>query len=452
MSQTQLLERRQPNATIEPVRSPLALASESRRSIDASPQRSRPLSAFWRLFAGNGISSVGDGLVLVAFPLLALTLTTSPVLIAGVAIAGRLPALFLSIPGGALVDRVDRRRLVTAINAVRIVALTAFTAAVLAGHDTLVALYATVFVLGTADMMFNVATQACLPVMVAADELPRANGYLATAELSGEQFIGPAVGGVALAASRALPFVADAVSFVASLFLVRSALPETIHRRHKRPFARDIKEGLVWFFHNPLLRLLAVVVASLAFCQAMVFAELVVYGTRQLHLSHAGYGLFFAVAATGNVLGSLWASRVHSRFGPARSLVGAAVLAGAAYLVLSMTSAVGLAAAVLFVEGVGVAIGNVTTLSLRQRVIPHELLGRVGAAFRLLLYGLVPIGALTGGLLTATLGVRHAFGIAGALQLILLVLAAPVLVRRINLVSRCWANPAAAVSAARSAP
>ena len=449
MSQTQLLERTQPGATIEPGepgeqgRLPLVLASDSRGSIDAPSTKSRRGAPFWRLFAGNGISSVGDGLVLVAFPLLALTLTTSPVLIAGVAVAGRLPALLLSIPAGALVDRVDRRRLVMLINTVRVVALTAFTGAVLAGHDTLVSLYATVFVLGTADMMFNVATQACLPAMVVPDELPRANGYLATAELSGEQFIGPAVGGIAFGVGRALPFVGDAVSFVASLFLVRSALPETIHQRQKRPFARDIKEGLVWFLRNPLLRLLAVVVASLAFCQAMVFAELVLYGTRQLHLSHTAYGLFFAGAAAGNVIGALLAGRVYRRWGPARSLVGAAVLAGAAYLVLSVTSTVTVAAAVLFVEAVGVAIGNVTTLSLRQRVIPPDLLGRVGAAFRLLLYGLVPVGALTSGLLTATLGVRSAVGIAGAVQLIVLALAAPALVRRINLMSRSWARASA---------
>jgi hypothetical protein len=140
------------------------------------------------------------------------------------------------------------------------------------------------------------------------------------------------------------------------------------------------------------------------------------------------------------VIGSLLAGRVYRRCGPARSLVGAAVLAGAAYLVLSVTSTVAVAAAVLFVEAVGVAIGNVTTLSLRQRVIPLDLLGRVGAAFRLLLYGLVPVGALTSGLLTATLGVRTAVGIAGAVQLVVLALAAPVLVRRINLASRSWAS------------
>jgi MFS family permease len=181
-----------------------------------------------------------------------------------------------------------------------------------------------------------------------------------------------------------------------------------------------------------LLRLLAVVVASLAFCQAMVFADLVLYGTHQLHLTHTGYGLFFAVVAVGNVVGSLLAGRIHARFGPARCLVGAAVLAGTAYLVLSVTAAVFTGAAVLFLEAVGVALGNVTTISLRQRIIPDRLLGRVGGAFRLLIFGLIPVGALTGGLVTAAFGVRAAFFTAGAVQLVTLALTAPALIRRIQ--------------------
>src|SRR5437764_15459520 len=112
MSQTALSDRMQPDATTEP---PLPLtfvrANGSGGAVGASASRSRLGSRCWRLFAGNTVSSVGDGLVLVAFPLFALTLTTRPVLIAGVAIAGRLPALLFSIPAGALVDRVDRRRL-----------------------------------------------------------------------------------------------------------------------------------------------------------------------------------------------------------------------------------------------------------------------------------------------------------------------------------------------------
>ena len=399
--------------------------------------------SFWRLFAANGLSAVGDGLVIVAFPLLALTLTTEPVLIAGVAVAGRLPALLCSIPAGALVDRVDRRQLVLLVNVVRFVALAAFAGVVLAGADSLPALYATVFVLGTGDMVFSVATQACLPAMVPGRDLPRANGYLSTAEVSGQQFVGPAIGGLTFAVGRALPFIADAASFVASALLVRKSLPGKVQRSDRRPFLADIRVGLRWFLGNRLLRLLAVVVASLAFCQAMVFGELVLYGTRQLHLGHVGYGLFFAGTATGDVIGSLGAGRIYARWGPARCIIAAAVTAGVAYLVLSETAALATAMVVLFLEAFAVAVGNVTTLSLRQRIIPIELLGRVGSAFRMLVFGLLPLGALTGGLVAAAFGLSTAFRTAGVLQLIVLALVGPVLIRRIRRAEQSWSSTAA---------
>jgi MFS family permease len=424
----------QPDATTKPLPAgAVAPAVAVANAAGSRRQRRWELGrAFWRLFAANGVSAWGDGLVIVAFPLLALTMTSKPVVIAGVAVAGRLPAFLGSLPAGALVDRVDRRRLVLGVNLVRILVLAAFAATVLAGRDSLPVLYATVFVLGTGDMIFNVATQACLPAMVPASRLPTANGYLTTAEASGEQFVGPAMGGLAFGLFAALPFIADAASFVISTILIRNALPVTVVGRDRSPLLSDIREGVAWFLRNRLVRLLAVVVASLAFCQAMVFAELVLYGTRQLRLGEVGYGVFFACVALGNVAGALWAGRIHARLGPARTLLGAALLAAASYLVLSMTTAVPTATAVLFLEAVGVAAGNVTTLSLRQQVIPSRLLGRVGGAFRLLIFGLVPLGALAGGLVTAALGVQAAFRLAGLLQLVVLVVAAPALTQRIR--------------------
>ncbi len=388
--------------------------------------------AFWRLFGAAGISSLGDGLVLVGFPLLALSLTTDPLLIAGVSVAGRLPALLFSVPAGAVVDRVDRRRLVAVVNTVRTLALVGFGAAVLASGDNLPALYATVFVLGAGDMVFSVAAQASLPGMVAAADLPQANGYLVTADVTGSQFVGPALGGLAFAAARSLPFLADAASFVAGGFLVRTALPKGKPRAEQPAFLSDVRDGLRFFFGHRLLRALALVVASLAFCQAMVFAELVLYGTRQLGLNHVGYGLFFAGASAGNIIGSLGAGRIHARLGPARCIIGAAVTSGAAYLLLSVTSEPITATLVLCLEAVAVAVGNVTTVSLRQRVIPANLMGRVGSAFRLLLYGLVPIGAITGGVLTSALGLRDTFRVAGGVQLAVFAVAAPMLMRRIR--------------------
>ena len=398
------------------------------------PDPTAPLGRpFWRLWGATEVSSLGDGVVMVGFPLLALTLTHRPLLIAGVAIAERLPALLLSLPVGGLADRMDRRRLVVLSTVLRAGALAIFAALVVAGTDTLFALYAAVFALGTGELVFDLATQACLPTLIPPSRLGQANSRLFAAEVSNEQFVGPAIGGVVFAAASSLPFVGDAVSFVAATLLLRRVPMGGDDRGGARPaLARDVVEGLRWFLSHRLLRLLAVVVASLAFCQAMSLSLLVLYGVEQLHLSRVGYGVFLALAAIGNLTGALLAGRVHRWLGTSGCIVVAATIAGGAYLVMSVTASAAVATVALAAEGFGVGIGNVTTLSLRQRLIPSALLGRVGSAFRLLIYGLIPLGALTGGLVSGAIGIRASLEIAGWLQLGVFAVAAPALVRRVR--------------------
>jgi MFS family permease len=175
------------------------------------------------------------------------------------------------------------------------------------------------------------------------------------------------------------------------------------------------------------------VVAILAFCQAMVLAEMVLYGTHDLHLSQTAYGLAFAAFSSGNILGSLAASRVRARLGDFGAIVAASICAGVPYLALALTNTVALAVVVMFIEAVAVAVGNVTTLTLRQHLIPQHLLGRVGSVFRTLVYGSIPLGALVGGVIAAAATVRWAFAVAGALQLGALVVILPLLGRRLRL-------------------
>jgi predicted MFS family arabinose efflux permease len=268
--------------------------------------------------------------------------------------------------------------------------------------------------------------------MVDPADLPRANGHLSSAEWSGEQFAGPAIGGLAFAVARWVPFVADAVSFLGATVLVRDALPDNLTEPAQRSFGQDVRFGLQWFARHRMLRLLALVIASMAFCQAMVLSELALYGTHQLHLSRAAYGLFFAAISSGNVVGALLASRVHAALGPTPCIVIAAFVSGGSYVALGAAVTLAVAVPVLFLEGVAVAVGNVTIVSLRQQVVPNELLGRVGSSFRMLIFGMVPVGALAGGLVASGTGVPDAFVIAGALQLAVLVLTARRLVTRIR--------------------
>lgn len=389
---------------------------------------------FWLLWAAAQASSLGDGLVLVAFPLLAASLTHDPRLIAGVAVAQRLPWLVCSLPAGALADRLDRRRLVAVVESARMVILVILGAIVALGATALVVVYVAAFLLGAFETVFLGAAQAALPGLVRRDQLTRANGYLHSAQSGGEQFAGPALGGIVFLAAAAMPFVLDGFSFAASAALLCLALPRRVtptvslaDGRAGTTIRADVIEGLRWFAQNRLLRLVSGLIACLAFCQTMVLAILVLFSLQVLHLGTVGYGFFLAAGAAGNVAGGVFASRIHRRLGTPVILIGAAVAAGCSYLVISRTSSVVLVVLCFVVEAVSVAVGNVVTLTLRQSTIPPELLGRVSNAFRVCLYGAMPLGAMAGGFLARSHGLRTPFVVAGSLQIaVAAVLARPI--------------------------
>ena len=375
-----------------------------------------------RLVAASAISAVGDGLALVAFPLLALRVTHSALLVSGVAVASRLPWLLLGLPAGVLVDRHNKRRLVVAVDLLRALAVGLVALGAATGPVSLVALYAAAFLVGAGDTVVLSVARGTVPELVQGEGLVRVNGQVSAVETAGKQFAGPAAGGAVFALSSALPFLGDALSYLGSALLLGTAIPSRPARRTDAPpsVAADISSGLRLFVRIRGLPVLAAVVGSFAFCQAMVLGVLVLYATRVLGLDSTGYGLLLAVAAVGDVGASLVARRVHGRIGPYLSLVLAGTFAGIGYVALGSAPGLYLAGAALAVEAAASTLGNVTTMSLRQRLIPPERFGLVNNAFRMCVTGLVPLGALAGGLLAARWGERPTFEIAGALQLAVL--------------------------------
>ncbi|MCU1494314.1 MAG: Major facilitator superfamily Permease [Acidimicrobiaceae bacterium] len=375
-----------------------------------------------RLVAATAISSLGDGLALVAFPLLAVRLTTHAILIAGLVAAARLPWLLCALPAGAIADRADRRRLVTTVELARAVLIAALALAIATGRLSLVELYIAAFLVGTGETVVSAATRAMVPLIVADEDLLNANGRINAAYTVGVQFAGPALGGIIFSLAASLPFVGDAVTYVASAGLLRSTVPRTAARATaiRTSVRTDVRSGLRWFLANPTLRILALVLSSFAFFQAMVLAVLVIYTTRILGLGEVGYGIFLAVAAVGDVLASLLAGRVHDRLGPYVTVLAAGAIAGASYVALGSTTDLYLAVAALALEAAASSLGNVATLSIRHRIIPTERFGVVNNAFRMCITGLIPLGALAGGVLTATYGTRMTFVIAGACQVVVL--------------------------------
>jgi len=377
------------------------------------------------MWSAAGISSLGDGMVLVGFPLLALSYTRSPILIAGVAVTAALPWLLVALPAGALADRVNRRRLMVGIETTRFALLGVFGALVLSGSANLAVLYGSVFLLSALGVAFDVTAGAALPSVVIPKLLFKANANLVTAQIVAQEVIGQAIGGIAFAASACLPFVADAATFAASAGLLNRAVPDNQPDTSDSSFFGDLREGVQWFIRLPLLRVMTGLIASFAFCQALVLGVVVLFAVQNLHMTRSGFGILLGVSAIGYAIAAVGANQIHARLGTGWSIIVAGMAAASAYAILATTHSPVTAGGALALESAGVMVGNTSARALRQSVVPQELQGRITSTYLMAVRSSVPIGGLAGGLLVEQIGIRDTFLVAGFLQVGILALTAP---------------------------
>lgn len=385
-------------------------------------------AAYWRVWCANAVSSVGDGAFVSALPLLAVTVTRDPRLIALVSAAFFVPWLLLSLPAGALVDRYDRATLMWRAQAVQcvIVALIAVLAAV--GAAGIGMLIAAGFCLGAAEVVFSNAAQAVLPQLVPAGLLPRANGNLQVSLTAGETFLGPPLGSLLFAAGRALPFGLDAGSFAGSALLL-SGLPRQAPAGAAGGLGASIAEGLRWLFRHRLLRVVAVLLGVMGFCSQMGQSVLVLLATQTLHIGARGYGLLWTASAVGSILGGLANPPLTRRFGQLPSLIIAMAAEAAVFAGIGLAPDAYVAGLMMACNGFFVTMWNVVTVSLRQQIVPAALLGRVNSVYRMLGWGLTPLGAVAGGFVAHAGGLRAPYTIGGIVCALVLAAALPVLLR-----------------------
>ena len=360
------------------------------------------------------ISGTGDGMFLTAFPLLAAALTRDAVLIAGVTVASRLPWLLFSLVSGAVADRFDRRRLMVAADLARCAIVAALGFLVLAGETEIWLLYLSAFGLGLGETLHANAAQAILPVIVEPDQLVVANARLTGTQVMTEQFGGPPLGAALYGAAPSVPFLVDAVSFGVSAGLIAS-LPD-VHRVEP-PTTRllaDVREGVRFITANAVLRRLVTLLGILNFFYFAGEAVLILYTFEQLHAGKAVYTALFLAAAAGTVATQWLVTPMQSRIGAANTIIVSFWLWSIALVGLSVTASPAVAIASFFLLGAGDGLWRVLTVTLRQRITPNRLLGRVNSAYRMVAQGIIPIGAAFGGATAKAFGVRAPFIIAAA--------------------------------------
>ena len=391
------------------------------RTQDATQAPSRSATRlgrpYWRLWWANTVSSTGDGAFVAALPLLAVTITRDPRLVAVVTAATFLPWLLLSLPAGAVVDRYDRVTLMWRAQAIQAAVVTMIAILIVFREADIEVLAAAGFLLGSAEVIFSNAAQAVLPALVPPELLPKANGSQQVSLTVGESFLGPPVGSLLFAAAAALPFGLDSASFAGSAaLLARLPRPGPAAQDAEHPSIRaQVAEGLRWLAGHRLLRVVAVLLGIFNFANQMGQAILVLLATQTLHVSTRGFGLLLAASAVGSVVGGLVNPLLTRHMGLLPSLVLPALVDAAAFVGIGLAPGPLAVAALLGVQGFSVTMWNVVTISLRQRIVPARLLGRVNSVYRMLGWGLMPLGALAGGFVAHAAGLRAPYVVAGLL-------------------------------------
>lgn len=414
-------------------------------------------AGYFKLFSASVISNLGDGIGAVAYPWLASAITRDPFLISLVVVVQRLPWLIFSLPAGVITDRYERRWLMVGANLLRMV-LTVFVAiavltrqAVLPGPNevgdpglaitTDVLLYSvvllTAFLLGMAEVVYDNSAQTFLPAVVPKDLLEKANGRLWSVEQVANTFVGPPLGALLLVAAFSVPFFVDAATFGVSAALVALIRPTArtggVGDATRTSWTTELKEGFGWLWRHDLLRPMAIILGLLNMLGTMSFAVFVLFAQEVLAVTPTVFAILGTGAAIGGIIGGWAAPNISKKIGSGPSLALTLLGGAATSAVIGFTSWWPVTW-LMFAVFTGLAVlWNVITVSLRQTIIPDRLLGRVNSVYRFFAWGMMPVGALAGGLIVTItesqfnrdLALRMPWLVAAALQIILFFFAAP---------------------------
>ena len=398
--------------------SPTVLETFSVRDFTpvAKPPKSRLGADFIKLWVATALSNLSDGIRVAALPLLAAAQTSDPRQIAGVMFATQAPWLVFGIASGAVVDRFERRRLIAAAHLFRMAVVVILASCVAAGAIPVAALYVAAFLLGTAETLFDNATQVIVPQLVDEGELERANGRQTMAMLGGQHLVGPLAGAALFAASTPAPLIVDAALLCCAAVLVLSISKRPVAERvHVPPTMRNaIGESLRWLWAQHTLRAISLAAAVVNVAVMAHVAVFVLFALEVLGVGGVGYAAILACYALGGIVGGWISPRISAVLGWRWSAVLALVVAGSSIVATGATSSIMLTAAMQVVLGIAASVWMVVTCSLRQRLTPDAMLGRVTGAHALLSWGGAALGALAGGMVAAAWGLRAPFLMGGA--------------------------------------
>ena len=400
---------------------------------EPSSQRVWSNRSFRRLWFASTVSSFGSEVAELALPLLALlALSASATEVGLLRVAQFLPFLLATLPLGLLVDRRRRHRLSLMVGADlgRFLLVAAIPITVWIGVASIELLYGVVFAAGILTVLYQIADFAFLPSVVGRAQLVDANGKIAASQ-SANEVGGRGLGGLLIQAiSAPIALAVNAVAFLVSALCLRRIKINQIDEDEiaaaaspPGPAWREVIEGLRLAIHDRYVRPLLGEATTFNVFNEMFILGLLIYSVRQLGLGPAAIGLVFTAGGVGSFIGAWFGARVTGRLGYGRVLLVTLIVGNAAPVAVALLGAaggraLGLLCAIFVIMGVGIGIANVHAVTLRQTAVPEYLRGRVNAAYRLISWGAIPLGAAVGGVVASQASAQAAMVI-GALGMAL---------------------------------
>ncbi|MBU6254069.1 MAG: MFS transporter [Acidobacteria bacterium] len=377
---------------------------------------------FSRIWSASLITNLVDGVLRLAAPLLAVSLTEDPILIGALTALGLLPWLFFAIPIGAIVDRVDRRKALVLGNSLRAVIALFIAFAVSQGFINIWLLLISVFFFGICEVLVDTTSQAVLPQILDKSNYERGNSRLQISEVIVSQFAGAPLSGLLYAVSIALPFFFSTTGFIlAGLLILLFPFEREINVRKegdtgqaKLGLKGDIKFALNYLYQDKQIFSIVVITTLLGFFYSLSNAIAPLFILKELNVSPALFGVVLAIQGVGALAGSIAAPMVSKYLGRGKALAINVFFASLLVIFIGLSPNAYFFVAVGVLIGFTISVWNILLMSLYQSLIPPELYGRIHGARRTIVWGLMPIGALLGGVI-ARGGLRLPFLIGGSI-------------------------------------
>ena len=362
--------------------------------------------AFNRMWASSMVSNLSDGILIAAAPLLAISLTDSTVLISAIGAMVMLPWLLFAIPIGVMVDRVDRRFIMAGANATRSAVVGALALLISIDQVSIYWLLVASFVIGVCEVAADTTAQSLIPQILEEKNFEKGNSRLQISETVIQGFVGAPLSGFIYAIAIALPFFINSLGLAVASLLALSIPIKYLQdvrkddvEKEKKKFVADMKFGIRYLFNEKVLRRLVVTTASIGVCYSMGMATMVLFIIKELELPKQLFGVVLTIQGIGAITGAFMAPRLSKKFGRSRVMTFGITSSSLVLLLQGFSPNIYVFVALATFGAFAVSQWNILLMATYQTVIPNELYGRIHGTRRTLVWGMMPVGSLLGGVL-----------------------------------------------------